>query len=196
MSSDIANLIQSIIGLFSVIISIVAIIIASRVEIRAEKRFKSEIELQKKIAKANLRPILTTIKSDKSYMDGKYITLKNAGVGTAVIKSISFSRGQKAVRNLSLLFNLSYTIDWEYFWSFGRQNYYIEANTKIYLIGTSAENLRKQGFSRQKITKILNEIEEQMSGITIEIAYEDVLGNQQEDYRRTIKAYKPIEENS
>ena len=184
MSIEWVSIIQAITSVLAVAVALLAVIIAIRAEVRANKRFDAQIALQRKVAAANVRPILAIFTSE--FVDNKGIVLSNAGIGTAVITSIVFIKGNQEVQSMPLLFNLPANVLWDNYWTFSSQKHYLIAGKSIDLIRLSASNLSRQGFSETEIANILNAWQEQVSGITIKITYEDVLGNKQENYERTL----------
>ena len=184
MSPELINLITVLTSFLSVMIAIIAIIISIRAEQRAEKRFLSEMALQEKTAQASVKPILAVFTSE--FAENKGVILSNAGVGTAIITKITFARDDKEVQALPQLFDLPENVIWDNYWVFGSRKHYLIAGKSIDLIRLSANNLKEQGFSDRKISSLLKAMQDQMNGITINIDYQDVFGNKQEDSGRTL----------
>lgn len=177
-------MISSITAIVSSVAAIVAIGIAVFVERRANKRFSEQLRREERLALANLKPLLAVYPS--KFINHKAVTLHNYGIGTAVITSISFSKGSK-VENLSLvnLFSFPQKVIWDYFWNFRQKRYYLQPGQDIVLLKLTEENLSSQDFDETTIKNVLDSWQEQMNGIAIKITYEDVLGNPQESYEAT-----------
>ena len=181
MTQDKFMLITSITAIVSSVTAIVAIVIAVFVEIRTNRRFSEQLKREERLALANLKPLLAVYPS--IFINHKAVTLHNYGIGTAVITSISFSKGSK-VDNLSLvnLFSFPQRIIWDYFWNFRQKRYYLQQGQDIILLKLTDKKLSDQGLGKVAIKSILDSWQEQMNGIAIKITYEDIVGNPQEDY--------------
>lgn len=182
IDDNFVRLIQATSGVFSVLVSITAIFVVWRVEIRNHKRFQIQQELTTKIANANIKPLLAS--HSVKYGNLKDVALYNYGSGTAIITSISFSKDKKVSNNLANIFDLG-SIAWDNHWTFITEKTYLRAGEKIILVKLSAEGLIKQGKSEPEALKILEKWQKQLGGIEIKISYEDILGNKQNDYVRT-----------
>lgn len=185
MTLEWSAVMQAIATLLSVVVAAFAVILAIRAEFRASQRFRAEIELQKQVAEANIKPILAVFTSE--FLNNKGIVLTNAGIGTAIITNINFSRGDKTVKSMPYLFDFPSKVIWDYFWTFGERAHYLVAGKSIDLIRLTADHLIEHGFSEDKADEILNSMQEQMSGIGIKVEYEDILGNKQKIYERTLQ---------
>lgn len=168
----------------SSIAATVAIVVAIFVEVRTGQRFSEQLKREEKLALANIKPLLAVYPS--KFINHKAVTLHNYGIGTAVITSISFSKGDK-VENISLvnLFSFPQEVIWDYFWNFRQKKYYIQSGQDIVLVELTEKNLAEK-FEENTIKNILDSWQEQMDGITIKITYEDILGNPQESYETTL----------
>jgi len=185
MTPEQVAMISSITAIVSSFAAIIAIVIAIVVEIRSNKRFAEQLSREERLALANIKPILDIYPS--KFLDHKAVTLHNYGIGTAVITSISFSKGNKR-ENISLVsfFSFPQQVVWDYFWNFKRKVYYVQSGQDLVLLRLTAENLSNQGFDDTTVKGILDSCEEQMRGINIKITYNDILGNPQEDYETTL----------
>jgi len=184
MPTQLIDIIQATSSLLSVVIAFIAIVLAIRSERRAERRFIRDLEVQQKIAQANIRPILT-IRFMKG-VNNKGVRLTNVGLGTAVITDIVFVKNGKQEKSLRKLFGIPETFPLDSHWSFGPYNYHLPPGDSFGLIGISAERLRKERFTKNKAQNFLDNLQENILGMTIKICYEDVLGNKQDDFERTI----------
>jgi hypothetical protein len=171
---------QTIAALASVILAIVALVVGLRAEKRSSDRFQAQLEQSERIAKANVRPLLSvyTLK----YEDRKGILLANHGVGTAVVTSMNISKAEKEVTNIAKLFQFPSAIAWDDFYRFGETTA-LRAGDEIQLALLTAEGLMSQGYSREEAMRLLKDFETQNLGIEIRIEYEDVLGNKQKTYK-------------
>lgn len=185
MISQWLDVIQATSNLLAVLIAAIAVIVTIRAENRAVKKFRADIALQEKIAKANLRPLLAIFTSE--FADNKGIVLLNAGIGTAVITNIVFSKDGKTARSVSHLFDLPDGIRWNNSWYFRPRKHYLSAGKSIDLVRLTASNLMRQGVSDSEVARVLVAWQDQMPGISINIKYEDVMGNKQEDYEITLE---------
>jgi hypothetical protein len=184
MDQNLANAILAITSGLSVILAITAAIIAVRTEIRAQKRFETDLKHQEKLTAASIKPIVAIFTSE--FMNNKGIILSNAGTGTAVITFIEFSKNNRTAKSMPMLFNLPGDFKWDNYWSFGENKHYLKDGISIDLIRLSSQNLREQLLGEDEIERLLNSWQAQMYGITIKIKYEDMLGNSQEEYTRTL----------
>ena len=73
--------------LLSTITAVAALFISFRTERRVQGRFQQQLDLSRRIAEANIRPLLALTIS--AYVDHKAIELTNHGAGTAVIRKIT-----------------------------------------------------------------------------------------------------------
>jgi hypothetical protein len=185
MVSQWLDIVQAISSLLAVLIATIAMVVTIRAENRAAKRFQADIALQERIAKANLRPLLAVFTAE--FTDNKGIVLLNAGIGTAVITDIVFSKDSKTARSVSHLFDLPEGIQWDNSWYFRPRKHYLSAGKSIDLVRLTASNLLRQGISETELKRILDAWQDQMPGISVNIKYEDVLGNRQDDYEITLE---------
>src|SRR4051794_27039936 len=99
--------------LTSTLIALVALFIGVRNENRNQARFQQQLDSSKRIAEANVRPLLALTIS--GYLDRKALELVNHGTGTAVIRSISFSRGDLVASSVPDIIQLSREVIWNDF---------------------------------------------------------------------------------
>ena len=182
LSKEMITFIQSMSGILTVWISLIALIIALRVEIRTQKRFERQIEQAKRISSANIKPVLTISVSE--YINYKSFVLSNCGLGTAVLVNVEISRNGSKVDNLAELFSFDEHIIWDTYWTFSHEHY-LGPKDKTTLIKLTTNNLKEQGYNEMKSLQILKKWQEQIEGINIKIAYEDIYGNRQKEYIRT-----------
>lgn len=186
MSQGFATTVQAIGGVLSALAALSAVLVALHVERRARQRFQQQLDRETRIAHANLKPLLAVYPS--KFINHKAVRLENYGLGTAVITSISFSENGRVVqhRNLAKLFSLPHSPVWDYFWTFREKVYYVRSGEKIIMVELTMKNLLGQGFDESTALSILKNWQEQLNKITIDISYEDILGNPQEPYKVTL----------
>jgi len=180
--------IQTVTGISSVAVAVLALIVAFFVENRNYTRFKQQLEQSKKIAEANVKPLLLV--QSEVYENVKSINLANRGVGVAVITKIEFSRGGGPVNNIVDLFEFKSNFAWDTFQEFSVTQTYLSPGKQISLVRLTEKGLTTQGFDATQIRRILNDWQIQKSGIKICVEYQDVLGNQQNDYVVTLEVTK------
>ena len=170
---------QTLAGFGSLLVAVVALVIAFNTEKRSAERFRAELEQSKQIAQANIRPLLSI--GSSGFIGVKLIVVENSGLGTAVVTKIEFSKGERRSLNLAELIEFQKRIVWDNFYVFGSADWFLEAGKNVKLVHLTFDGLLGQGFSRAEIAQILREFDEQQKGIVIRIEYEDLLGNKQED---------------
>jgi hypothetical protein len=187
MSPETASTIQAISGILSAVAAATAIFVAVQVEQRAHRRFEQQLQLEITSATAHVKPLISVYPS--KFIDRKAITLTNAGLGTAVITGVTFSKGTVVEREaLYKLFTFSHNVVWDYYWLFTESTYYVQAGQKIVLVDLKENGLTEDGHAKAEVFEILNSLQQQMEGVKIEIAYSDVLGNKQPNYKITLRA--------
>lgn len=160
--------------------------IGSAIAQEKSRRLEAELELEKlkseSIANANIKPLLGS--HSIRHLTKREVYLRNFGRGTAIITSISFSKGQKVSNNLARIFDLG-SIIFDDEWTFLTEKTYIAADETKILVQLTKAFLIQQGKSEEEALEILEKWQEQLDGIEIKISYEDILGNKQDDYVRT-----------
>jgi hypothetical protein len=184
INSQLTDLIQSVVGVFSIILALIAIIATWSIEKRTKDRFQNEQDLNKKIAEANAKPILSVWTTE--YKKHKGITLINCGTGTAIITKIEFSKGSESEKNIAKLFKKSKNFLWDTCWTFSDTKFYIQAGKEIVLVKLTLKGLEEQNFSNEEALLILEEWQSNMEGIRILITYDNVFDNQQPLYERIL----------
>jgi hypothetical protein len=98
--------------------------------------------LTRVIAAAQFKPYLSI--TPFHYIDDKYITLENVGIGTAVINEVVIEKNGKRVFNMIDLFEFKKEVIWDEYRSFGTEVDYLAAGDSIDLVKLSLENLISQ----------------------------------------------------
>ncbi len=178
--------IATILNLLTAIAALSAVILAILSENRAQKRYKQDIERQEKLAAASVRPALT-IDKDRIFTTTQ-IFLRNQGLGTA--KSIDFTftkNGRQSKCRIIDVFDPTYADPFDSVMSFyDKEQNHLRPGGEYVLFKITRENLEKQGITPEGIGRIFAELDKQIQGLTIVVNYEDVLGNQQKEFRITL----------
>ncbi|MEW8217999.1 MAG: hypothetical protein AB2770_06555 [Candidatus Thiodiazotropha taylori] len=132
-----------------------------------------QIRLSRSVAAANIRPILY-IKA-AGYTDHGGFVLENHGVGTAVIKKVTFSLNGKCSSSLVRLFSFSEPPMWEDFFQFIEPIHYLKPGNKINIALMSVKSL--EGHISKHPNTILQQYYDQWEGLSARIEYEDLFGN-------------------
>src|SRR5947207_543993 len=97
----------------STVVALVALYLTFRAERRNQMRFQEQLDLSRRIAQANVRPLLAVTVS--AYVDHKALELENHGAGTAVIRKLAFRRGRRTAGNVLDLMDFERDIVWDDF---------------------------------------------------------------------------------
>lgn len=175
----------SILNLLSAMAALSAVIIAILSQQRANRQFHQNIELQNRIAAANIRPLLTT--HYESGSDWIEAALVNAGLGTAVITQLTLSKGDR--KGCSILPVVDLPVELDCYDTFEGPEEYLQSgqDDKMVILSLSTDALKKQGFREAQIRKTFHLIEEQIGGVILDVDYEDVLGNKQPSLHHVMK---------
>lgn len=186
---SITDIIQAIASILAIVISIVSLIISHKGD---RKTKELEIEIAKnnlEIAKANLRPILTIETDD--FTNSRGVLLVNHGTGRAIITNITISKGGTFAENnkiADLMYQKDRYFTFDYFSFFTpNEEQYVEADRKLYLVQLTEEHLRSQNLDEGQIKKILDNWYNELSGIQIEIKYQDMIKTPQPDCVRQFR---------
>ena len=139
----------------------------------------------------NIKPILDTGIIENSE-GNRSVFLRNYGLGPAVITSVQLYKNGAKLENLrSLLgYKAPYTT-----YSFGNLSFgnysYIQKEQEITLAGVAEADLEQKNLSKTRINETIKFFRNSLSGTTIKIAYEDVLGEKQKPLSRTIRFPHP-----
>ncbi|MGH9874316.1 MAG: hypothetical protein ACRD9S_17830 [Pyrinomonadaceae bacterium] len=160
----------------STAVALVALYLAFRGERRNQTRFKEQLDLSRRIAEANIRPLLAVTVS--GYVDRKALEVENHGAGTAVVRELAFRRGKHTATDVLDLLEFEQEIEWDDFTT-GLENsiLYIRPNSSEMMIELTQDHLLEQGFSEDEAAALLEELEKQIDEVRVIVAYDDVLGN-------------------
>jgi hypothetical protein len=197
MSQGLVDTIQAIAGASSAVAAIIAIWLATRGEDRTQQRFQQQLDRDKEIAQWNLKPLLDVYQTN--HQDHKAITLVNYGLGPAKITAKpSFEKdGRVKHEKLSDLIESSLRefetkygkpkkpARWKS-WAFRQDTYVVGSGQELPLFDWKEEKLLEQGFDGKVAESILRECREQLTNITIDIPYADILGDQQKPLKYKI----------
>jgi hypothetical protein len=95
----------------STTVAFIALFIGLRNERRSEMRFQEQLNLSRRVAEANARPLLATYIN--GYEDEKGLVLVNHGSGTAVISDIKFVLGDRSASCAADVIDLPREVIWE-----------------------------------------------------------------------------------
>ena len=176
---------NAILNLLSAIAALSAVIVAVLSQQHANKQFRQNIELQERIAAANIRPLLTT-----HYLSGSHlieVALANAGLGTAVITHLAYSKDDRKGTSMPSVLDLPVELD--YYDTLYGQDKYLQPREedKLVIVSLTRDRLKKEGFREAEIRKVFRLVEEQISGVILDVDYEDVLGNRQPRFHEVMK---------
>lgn len=171
-----ADMIRLVAQLASTAVALVALYVSFRTEHRNHVRFKQQLHLSERIAKANVRPLVALTLS--GYLNKAGLELENHGAGTAVISDISFHLGTRTGSSVPRVLDLKHNVEWNDFTDYEDSTpTYLPAKSTETLVELTLENLLRQGFTKDQATVTLKRVESQLDEVCMKITYEDVLGN-------------------
>jgi hypothetical protein len=157
-------------------VALVALYLTFRGERRNQMRFKEQLDLSRRVAKANVRPLLAVTVS--AYVDHKALELENHGAGTAVIRKLAFRRGKRTATNVLDLMDFEQEIVWDDFVTeIDDSVLYIRPESSEMMIELTQDRLLEQGFSERDAAALLEDLEKQIDEVRVTVTYDDVLGN-------------------
>ena len=145
------------------------------------ERTERQLSAARTIAEMSVRPLLAIASSGTA--DRKGVILRNSGLGAAVITKVEFRKGERLSRNLAELLKFNIRVKWENFFDFGEAVHFLKAGESKVLAAISLRNLTKQGLTTGQSIALLEDYEQEISGLSVLVEYEDVLGNPQEPIR-------------
>jgi len=139
--------------------------------------FKSQLKQSERVARANIKPLLSM--KSLNYSDLKSICINNYGIGPAVVTKAEFCRERsESTDRIVDLFDLPVK-NWDTFTNLPPKRA-IPEKAEVILVKLSLKRLLSDGVEEGKAFDLLKKWNEQKSGIEIKIEYEDILGNRQE----------------
>lgn len=157
---------DAIVGASSVLVAVAALVFAiysfALQQARAERH-----------AVASVKPLLA-IRS-LNYDHHKAILLVNYGLGPAIIRKAAFSKGSRTTDRVVDLFDLPIE-KWERFQNLPHDRA-IPPQGEVVLVEQTLDHLIQKGHDEDDGLALLSRWREQKTGIRVEIAYEDILGN-------------------
>lgn len=141
---------------------------------------------QKKTAIVNARPLLAIdqkIKRDTS----REVKLYNKGLGTAVIRDGTFSKGDRnGKRSIADVLDIDTNLQWNYY-EFGDEVSYLRAGESIMLWSLSVDMLAQyRNLSHEAAYNTFHTVDKQVTGIRIFVRYDDLFANKQRPLDTTI----------
>ena len=182
---------STILNFFSAIAALFAVGLAVASELRAQKRFKQSTEIQERIAAANIKPLLDI--HPIVGPDERQVILNNHGLGSAVIRKITFTKGSRSGYSIpSILENTKglKVFQWDYYEEFSKKGVTcLRAGDHLNLLILSADSMKKfDGLTYASIDKIFKKLNSEIVGTKILIEFEDVLGNKQPHFEYVIES--------
>ena len=177
---------------WNTVVNLIAALAATVAVIVGGVSFYHNLNLQKRIATANVRPLLTLYYVYDPPYDME-IALVNAGLGTAVITKSSFKKGKQERRELLSVLKCKNDFKWSQSEIFdlrlGKKEDYLLTGyaNRLIIAALSKNELKKQHFNNVKIVEIFDEVEEKILGVSLNISYRDVLGNLQTPFHEGLK---------
>jgi hypothetical protein len=105
------------------------------------------------------------------------VGLTNHGVGTAVIRKVTFRRGKRTATNAADLLELKRDVVWDDFTDYKSGPFYLPSKETETLVELSLEGLIDQDIPEDKAVDLMGQLETQLDEIDVVLTYEDVLGN-------------------
>jgi hypothetical protein len=150
---------------------------------RQQERAREQQKAAEALAVASVKPFLWI--EPLRYLDLKVVTIKNHGLGPAILRHTEFSRESgPPTNNMVELFDLrdprntSKRIVWERFDSIEDKRV-LPVQGEIIAIRQSLKHLVAGGINDEEGYALLREWQRQLGGIRLHIEYDDVLGNHQ-----------------
>lgn len=177
------DLLQTIANIGATIAAITAIVIGIY-------QFRKQQNSADRIAHANIKPLLKILYYD--FDEEKKITLDNLGLGTAIITSVKFHKDNEIYPNVSKVSELlildldDHKPRIDNVWKFLVPTY-IRPGSGITIAQITRSFLKGQKFDDIQIDEILKSWARQLTNISIEMEYTDVLGEKQENYQDSLK---------
>lgn len=149
-------------------------------EERNQQRFEEQLMQSSRIAAAHLRPLLAL--ETEAHGDRKSLTLCNYGAGPSLITWLDWRRETDSGQVIASSHDLGKLVDmeglpFEQLSDFNRSHYVAAKDSEVVIKLTKEALLSQGGRSHEEADRILRKLEEIIDEITLEVTYEDVLGN-------------------
>jgi len=171
------GILASILGNFAALASVIVAVLALAASLETNK--KQSIQSMT-VAKAQVKPYLSYYSSNIGG-DDRYV-LKNSGLGTAIITKVTyFKNGIDMHKSCAMdLFDSESSREFaSTFQSLGSKQP-VMPGQELDLAKLSEKELKEQGHSESEIKQIVQTFQDEARKISIDIEYEDVLGNSQD----------------
>jgi len=159
----------------STLVALGALYVTFRNEQRNQYRFEQQLDFSRRIAEANIRPLLALTTS--AYLDRKALELVNHGAGTAVVTNIVFRRGDQSAASIQDVLQLSQNVIWNDFTELDDVVEYLPPRTTDVLVELTLDHVIAQGIPERQAIKLMEELEQQLDETKVIVTYEDILGN-------------------
>jgi hypothetical protein len=156
------------------VVAVCALVVSFLAERRNQKRFEEQMDESRRVAHANVRPLLGLTIS--GYMNEKAMYLVNHGIGAAVVTRITFRRKDETALNVPELIELDQGVVWDDFTEYTEGNiFYVPAGESETLIQLTLESLSAQGIRGREAERLMETLGAQLDEIEVTVTYEDVL---------------------
>lgn len=184
MSSEIVNLVQSLVGVATLIVAIVSIFIGLRAERRNSERFSIQMQHAEDMVAASIRPLVSVY--SQVYKKKKSLILCNRGLGPAIVTLGEFSKNGRTTNNVKDLFEFDVDIPWDSWRKLTKGTFSVAPGQEIVLLKLSEATLKSREFSESQAVELLESWQNQKTGIEVRIDYQDAVGRVQETYKATL----------
>ncbi|WP_421753220.1 hypothetical protein [Croceimicrobium sp.] len=177
------NYVGMIVSLISVLVALGLLIITARNNIRTRNILETQIEEQKAVNRAQLRPVLHAYRTGWKEKTG--LILINYGQGPAAINEIYFERNGTKAKSISELINLK-AIDediwWDDKWTFTQNEYFLHSQQKepLYML-TKEQLIKKYRKSEKESERIIKQVRAQRKDIVLVIKYSSLIDYDNQD---------------
>jgi hypothetical protein len=170
----------------SMVVAVVALVFSIH-ESRAHRRWADQNEQEQRRwadqnARDNVKPFFWT--KLQTYVDLKSISLRNDGVGPAIITNATFTKNGRSTSRLVELFDLDIPF-WETYIGISPGRV-VPPQGEIVLLRQSLQHLEGQGIDRAKGLAILKSLQAQRKAIHLKIEFEDIYGKAMPAYERDL----------
>jgi hypothetical protein len=165
--------------------SVIAALLSAIAALFAVRLAIAGIDMQKRLATASVRPLLTVETVDLP--DRREISLLNTGLGTAMRVDPTFTKGtHESKTGIPEILDIPFSFDYDWDMHFDdREGSHLRAGGRWTLIRLTREYLGKQGLTPDTVDLIFKAYDKQVTGLKIAISYEDLFEKKQKEYRVT-----------